>query len=341
MSDWEVVNEKPMMKKSRKAIQSDWEIESEQPASESLGHAAAMAIPRIGADILSGGYEAFKKSPEYFEKAKTEVPGYFNPMNWALHPIERSKQSLAGLLKGANTLANSPRELAEYAHNRLNLIPQKWVNQVEKAPSIDEDIEKYLGSPKNPGDALAQGLGRNVTSLVSGNSLLQRMPHLTKRGATKTLNKAQRLAREREIGSLNVNPELIEDARQFLPNILRNRQALESSHAGDYNSLFKLQSEVGQLAGQQAKSWFSPTERIKGRAGLEARGNLLDAIHENLQSQGHHDISDLLKQGQNDYRRYMKSKKYKNALAVAGAAYTVPKNPLIDLIKNIMSHKGQ
>ncbi len=231
---------------------------------------------------------------------------------------------------GSNKLPFSPNE------------PRK--NFSEYLPYEQNDYAKLLGQ-KGEGTFMDKAIQKGVEyapELITGiNSIRKFLPHLTKRGATKTLNKAQKLAQEREIGTLNVDPELIEDARQFLPNILRNRKTLDSAQAGDYNSLFKLQSEVGQLAGQQAKSWFSPGERIKGRAGLESRGNLLDAIHQNLQSLGHQDISDLLKKGQNEYRKYMKFKKYRNALGLAGAAYAVPKNPLTDLVKNLVMHRNQ
>jgi len=237
---------------------------------------------------------------------------------------------------------NESLPLEKYiGNNKLpfsNFLPQQNIS--EYLPYEQTNYEKEFGQNGEgtfSDKVIQKGLEYAPELLLGGNALRNILPHLTKRGATKNLNKARKLATEREIGKLNVNPELIEDARQFLPNLLRNREALEASHAGDYNSLFKLQSEVGQLSGQKAKSLFSPSERITGRAGLEARGNLLNALHENLQSLGHHDISELLKKGQEEYRRYMKFKKYRNALGIAGAAYAVPKNPLTDIIQKLVS----
>lgn len=308
---------------------------------ESLGQAAKYAIPRIGEDILNSAYQGAQHIPEYWEKAKSEVPAYFNPMNFLGHPIERGKQTLAGLLEAGQGINHLPRTLAQYAANRLHLISPETANKVPQAPDLDQATEQYIGNPQHPGEALARGLGRHIDLLAGGNALNELIPHLTKRGATRTLNKAQKLAAEREIGTLNVNPQLIEDAKQFFPNLLqRHHEDLLAAHKGDYNSLFRLQSELGQLAGQQKKSWFSPTERIKGRAGLEARDNLLNDIHKNLQSLGHKDISDLLRQGQKEFRRYSKFKKYRNALGVAGAAYVAPKNALTDLARKLISLGG-
>lgn len=261
-----------------------------------------------------------------------------------------------GATKAGQNLHNYPREITEGLENRLgeiganfNGLPTPEVKREDLKispyfPYDPNDYAKLLGGNHEPtftDTAVQKGIEFLPEVLTSRNALRDVIPYMTKRGATKNLNKAQKIASEREIGALNVNPELIEDARQFLPNLLRNRKALEASHAGDYNSLFKLQSEVGQLAGKQAKSFFSPTERIKGRAGLEARGNLLDAIHQNLQSLGHHDISELLKKGQEEYRKYMKFRKFRNYLLGAGAAYAAPKNPLTDLVKNLWAHSGQ
>ena len=254
------------------------------------------------------------------------------------HPIDRSSQALAGALELGQKINHAPRGIAQYAANRLNLIPQEWANKVPQAPDLDEDIKNYIGEPKNPGDALARGLWRNADMLTGGKAFTGALPHLTQRGGSRTLRRANALAHERDIGTLHVDPDTINDAAQFLPaDLRRHRNAINAAHNGGYHDLFRLQSEVGQVAGQQANSWFSPTERVRGRYGLEARGNLLNEIHQNLQSLGHHDISDLLRRGQNEYRRYARFRPYRNALGLAVAVYAAPKNQLTDLIKKLVT----
>lgn len=317
-------------------------LEEEQPQ-ESLSDAALYAIPRLGEDVLKAGYQGLQNVPEYWEKAKTEVPGFFNPKNWLMHPIERGGQSLAGLLELGQKINHAPRSAAQYAANRLHLIPQEWADKVPQAPDLDEDIEKYIGQPKNPGDALSRGLARNADLLVGGNALGKALPHLTKKGALKKLKKGQKLASEREIGTLNVDPELIKDAEQYLPNNLSERNLIEGSNYGDYDSLFRLQSDLGKISSARTgklSKLFSPETNLKGQAGLRSRNELLNAIHENLQGMGHNDISDLLRKGQEDYRRYMNFRKYPRLLGGAAAAYAVPKNPLTDLVKKLWSHGG-
>jgi len=313
----------------------DW---LQEPEPESFGQALSHAPIRLAQDVTSGFNKFLQNAPGYWEKAKTEIPGFLNPMNFMSHPMERGKQSLAGLLELAQGINHAPRNIAQYASNRLHLIPEDFASKVPQATDLNEDIEKYIGQPKNPGDALSRGLARNADLLLAGNALGKAMPHLTKRGAVKRLEKGKKLAAERDIGTLNVNPELIKDAEQYLPNNLSERNLIEGSNYGDYKSLFNLQSDLRKISQARTGKFskiFSPETNLKGQAGMRSRNSLLNAIHENLQGMGHNDISDLLRKGQNDFRRYMEFRKYPRALGIAAAAYATPKNSLTDLIKNL------
>lgn len=316
----------------------------EEPQKESLGTSLGYAIPRILNDAGQGIYHAAQSIPNYWEKSKTEVPALLNPYSqWREHPLHVAGQGLAGINEAINAVAQFPLNVAKYGSNRLNLLPQSVTNALQKITPEDttQAINQLFDQPQYAGEAALRGTTRNILPIAGITKLAQAAPNLTKRGATRTLNKARKLAADREIGTLNVNPELIEDARQFLPNTLPHRNALEAAQYGDYDNLFRLQSDVGKNAGDYAKSFFSAAERSHGRAGLEARNRLLDAIHENLQSQGHNDISSLLRQGQNDYRRYMAFKPYRNILGLAGLGMLLPKNSLTNVANKILSHRTQ
>jgi hypothetical protein len=110
---------------------------------------------------------------------------------------------------------------------------------------------------------------------------------------------------------------------------------IDESGYGDYNRLFSLQSDLGKHAGGMSKDWFSKANRAHGRAGLGVRGNILNEMKNSMRQQGHGDIADLLTKGQDEYRRYMKFKPYRNALLAAGGAYSLPRNVLIDLAKKL------
>ncbi len=340
MSDWELVEDAPESNNAASSSQSDWEL-AEPEQEEGLGASAALAIPRIGMDLAKKAYGGVQQIPEYLEKYKTELPGFWQ--NVFKHPGHFAKQGFAGVNEGINRLAQAPLDIAKYGADRLHLLPQSVPGAIGKITPQDttEAINQLFGKPEHPGEALLRGVARNADLLVPGNALKNVIPHLTKRGASKTLREAKKLGLERNMGPLTINPELIEDVRQFLPNTHPYRQAIEAAHYGDYSKLFELQSDVGKHSADKAKSFFSSAERAHGREGLSARERLLEAMHQNLQEQGHHDISDMLKQGQEEYRRYKKFVPYRNALIGAGAYAAIPKNALTNLAKKLLLHSSQ
>lgn len=315
--------------------------------SERFGTSLGLAGPRIYEDVSKGLYKAAQSIPSYWEKAKTEVPGILNPYGQvAQHPFHAAGQGLAGLNEAINSVAQFPLNVSKYGSERLNLLPKGVTNAIQSITPEDttEAINQLFGKPKYPGEAAIRGVGRNIVPITGVTKAASGMPHLTQRGATKKLKNARQMAEEREIGKLNVDQQLINDARQFLPKTSPNRKNIKDASKGDYNALFRLQSDLGKQSSDYAKSLFSAAERQHGRAGLETRNKLLDAIHENLQSQGHHDISNLLRRGQNDYRRYAKFKPYRNALALgglAGAGLSIPNNPLAKILKGILFPNSQ
>jgi len=309
-----------------------YRVHDEEPK-ETLGQSAALAIPRIATDVSNKFYNAVQSIPGYWEKLKTEAPGLlFNR-----HPLHALGQGVAGANEAINSLAQFPLDVSRYGSDRLHLLPEAVTNAIQKITPEDTSaaINELFGAPKYSGEAALRGTARNALPIAGVARFLQAIPHLTKYGATQHLKAARGLAEERNIGPLNVDPQLIEDAKQFLPNTLPYRNALNAAHYGDYNNLFKLQSDVGKNASDYARSLFSAAERSHGRAGLEARNRLLDAIHENLQIQGHNDISDLLRQGQLDYKRHMAFRPWRNALLAAGALSALPKGMITSTAKKI------
>lgn len=255
------------------------------------------------------------------------------------HSTLNAPHDITQAFEGATRRFGGDNAFLQIPPNIQNSINRQQMPEISQyIPQQQEyDFAKMLGQEGEPtfADTLVQKGVEYAPEILGIKNIL---PYMTKRGAVKTLNKAQKLAAERNIGKLNVNPEIVEDARQFLPDLLQQRNQINATHAGDYKSLFDLQSDVGAIsAARKAKlsKLFAPESYLKGKAGLKARNALLESMHENLQSLGHKDISDLLKKGQNEYRRYMKFKKYRDILGVAGATYAAPKNALIDLVKNL------
>lgn len=267
-----------------------------------------------------------------------------------------------GFANRGHSLLNTPHDLAkniEQQGRQFNQLIDKGLNLEKyglksRAPSNsladkipfqeEKNFAEMLGQ-KGQGTLLDKAIQKGVEYapelLMGANIFRTHVPHLTKRGASKNLNQARQLGVDRNMRPLNINPELIEDTRQFLPNTTPYRNALEAAKTGEYEPLFNLQSDVGNHANEFARSLFSAAERSHGRAGFNARNALLEDIHNELQSAGHHDISALLRQGQNDYRRYMKFKPYRNTLILAGLGGLALPRGSVNMAKKIWLHKKQ
>ena len=162
MSDWELVQENKEIKPK-----TDWELvpiepNSRQAQKETLGLAVSKAPFRIGEDILRSGYGALTNLPNRLKQAKTEIPGAFETA--IQHPGSAGKQILAGLAEQGQKVFNLPHDLANYAANRLNLVPKNINEKIQMArmPSdTQEMINQTFGQPHYPGEELLRGLGRN------------------------------------------------------------------------------------------------------------------------------------------------------------------------------------
>jgi len=275
--------------------------------------------------------------------------------DWGAVPFEDEQESawkriprdvLIGLTHAGRNLHNLPHDLSSLAEWPIEKLRGKPFEH-PLSSYLPNDTQNYadVWGQKGAGSTLDNVLQKGVElapDIIGGaNALrsLKLLPHLTRRGASKSLAKAKDLAKGRNIGTLNVNPDLVEDAAQFLPKTSAYKNMLEGAGYGDYNELFKLQSDLGKHSSDYARSLFSAAERSHGRAGMATRNKLLSDMHKELQSLGHEDISALLKKGQDEYRRYAKFKPYRNALGVAAGAYMMPKNALIDLVKKLVTAK--
>ncbi|HHT9109586.1 MAG TPA: hypothetical protein ACFYDZ_00335 [Candidatus Brocadiaceae bacterium] len=259
-----------------------------------------------------------------------------------------------GLTHAGRNLHNLPHDIVSSLEKSIQGIgsafdvlpgmPRKRQNISNYIPKDTADYQNVFRNPgeNTPTDYVVQKSFEYGPDVLMGLNALRGMkllPYLARRGASRNLQKAREIGREKNIAPLEVNPDLIEDTRQFFPNTTPYRNLINDAGYGDYNRLFDLQSDLGKHAGGLSKDWFSKANRAHGRAGLQVRGNILDEMKQSLRKEGHEDIADLLTRGQDDYRRYMKFKPYRNALAIAGGAYALPKNALIDLFKKLVMMK--
>lgn len=140
-------------------------LESDEPE-ETLGQAATYAPFRVGQDVINVGKSALENAPEYWTKAKTEIPGFLNPLNGLSHPVSRGKNLIAGLAELGHGALNAPHGIASYLENRLNLLPKGFAQKVPHQEDISEALNQFTGNESNPGDAFARGLVRNSANII-------------------------------------------------------------------------------------------------------------------------------------------------------------------------------
>lgn len=303
MSDWRVATEEPSAQTA--PVQSDWREAPYDDGQES-------AWKRIPTDVLIGLTHAGRNLHNLPHDIASGVDYVGSGIGRAF---------------GAKEFQNGQSShLADYLPYDQTDYADVW-GQKGQGSTLDKVLQK--------GVEYAPDVIGGVNALRS----FKLLPHLTRKGASKNIVKSREMGKARNMGPLDVNPDLIEDTRQFMPNTTPYRNLIEDAGYGDYNKLFSLQSDLGKHAGSMSKDWFSKANRAHGRAGLEVRGNILNEMKNSMRQQGHGDIADLLTKGQDEYRRYMKFKPYRNAIGMAAGAYMVPKNALIDLVKMMLKAK--
>lgn len=143
---------------------------------EPLLTSIAAAPFRVAEDVGNKAYEFYKKLPEYYEKAKTEVPAALNFTKKDEHAGHRIGQSVAGVLEGVNSIYQLPKNLNKYLNQRLKLAPDWSVPMFEKLfPSAEGVINKGFDKPKYPGEELSRGIGRNIANIVPAANALNKL----------------------------------------------------------------------------------------------------------------------------------------------------------------------
>lgn len=284
---------------------------AEEPQ-ESLSSAAAMALPRIGEDVFNKGYEFLQQIPEYYQSAKTEVPAMLNP--FIFDPIGRGKQLLAGIAEAGQGLANLPRGVAEYASNRLNLIPKEWSENIWTPGDNTQAINNIFGEPSRPGEKFVRGVGRNILAEIpalKAASLVNPLKFTNKNLAKDVINARnkniknytnyyQKLFKDAENKGFNdalYNVEIdIPTLNKFSPaksiqGVLdfNKNPTLQNAHAAK-SDLLRIQRDLNKL----------PTLRSAERQQLKAATDAIDSIKQNMFKNAEGKIdADMLKKYEN------------------------------------------
>lgn len=257
------------------------------------------------ADALHSKYYAHVPKETFYEKIDFK-PEPAEPEQGFFNKLPRN--IAAGLTGGAAGLANLPYEGAKLIGNPgAEYVPHfgehdygKMFGLTGKPTTSDQAIQMIsefalpIGGAAKAGAKGIKAIGKAVTDLP-----------LTRKMASKALREAKQLAGERNITNLKVDKTVLKDIAQFLPKTEPYRKLIKSAHSGNYDPLFTLQSDLGKHSRQLMKS-SSGAERLHGIEAGNTRQRLIESMQKKLIANGHTDIAELMKHGQNRYRQYNK-----------------------------------
>lgn len=285
-------------------------------------------LPRnIGIGLAQGGHSTLNMPYDIAKNIEQQGAGFGQAMNKTL-PMEK--------YVGQNRLPDNKSYMQQLAEqfNQSHNVPEQYKNEdwtksfAERIPHQKEfDFAKALGQKGEPtlADKMIQKLVEHAPEIAGGYGAYRKLPiALTRRGASRELRNARELANERNISGLNIPGEIMEEVGQYLPSNRAHRNLIEQAGQGDYDPLFALQSDLGEAAREFSKNPFSFAERRFGREAGRLRENLLDSLRSELENQGHHDIAQLMQQGQRRYRNYSRFRPWRNRAVGAGVAYNSP-----------------
>jgi hypothetical protein len=300
----------------------DFLMEPEQKK-ESLGTSAAYAIPRIATDVGKSLYDFAQEIPNYYEKAKMEVPALFG-INTQIkkHPGHAAMQALAGSQEAINKLAQMPLNLAQYGANRLNLLPQSVPNAIAKVTpeNTQESINQLFGKPKYEGESLLRGAARNIPEIMGGaklasalkpsgflatknsikNTILNKHDILENK-ASEAFKKVSEEVNKKGITQVPIEQEMIEGLREYFPKTKVANKLIEDAKSGNYNALRKMQSDLYKSGKKNLGSDFE-ADRMKGAEMFEKREDINQAISNHLQKTGNIHLNEILNTARNDYK---------------------------------------
>lgn len=208
--------------------------------------------------------------------------------------FERQLQSMGGKLR--EEMPGPATRRPEYASISSHIPQQQEYNFAEmlgqKGGGTFSDRLIQKGVEHSPELIGVLGLAR---------AGMKALPPLTQRGAARKLAQAEQGSQGANIA---LDPELIEQARRFLPNTRATEEMLARSAQGEYAPSFSTQSQIGHHERALRKSPLA-AERLQVAEAQELKKFMLSDMEAQLRNQGYHKEADLLRGGINDYRRYI------------------------------------
>ena len=183
---------------------------------------------------------------------------------------------------------------------------------------------------KEAGKLGLSALKRTPTPRMAAD-VIQKRHEAAHKVATTPLEEAKKLAYERNIGPIRINPKLLDEVPKILGKDEATTRLLNKARKGDYEALDKLQSDV-RREGRTLLASDNHADRLLGKDAHALADNIIGGIKVHAQYKGHGDIADLLTQGKKNYADFAKIYLENPTISkLVGKEKIVPKNLLSKL----------
>jgi hypothetical protein len=211
----------------------------------------------------------------------------------------------------------------------------------------------FGGGMTTPGDLWHRmvGAGEAVAPLAAG-KVISKIPNIWKtvtgkvepEKLVKNLQKGHDIANKeasdifdfvkneqklREIGKINLSPDLFDEAKNVLSKTRANKKLIEDARSGNYESIHKLQSDLGTFGRAKKNSKFI-SERKEGDEILDLRDQMNEGIENKFIEKGQIDLAESIKDARQRWAK-LKELYYEHPTIgkmVAPKTRKVPKNPI-------------
>ncbi|HMG15371.1 MAG TPA: hypothetical protein VK590_08000 [Saprospiraceae bacterium] len=234
-------------------------------------------------------------------------------------------QGLYNIPKLSESISNIPQ-----VKNSVSMLMQKFPQLAPKIMSGLRSAENpFMGalmgganSPENPIAGMAMGgaagmvpgalnaikpLGETIQSAFSKVNPREVMQKVKSRHdallgqASELFNHVGNIAKDRNIGEFDIDPKLINQIKNILPDTTGINNLMESVNDGSYQSLRKLQSELWKRGTKRLESDI-PSENDVGEKMMDLRESLNNKMISHFRDIGHEDLADKLLNAKSIYK---------------------------------------
>lgn len=230
-----------------------------------------------------------------------------------------------GLAHAGRNLHNIPHDVAVMAENTIapdisnafrslpfseNLHMQNGISG--QLPYDTNDYSKALGQQGSStlmDDLIQKGI-EHAPELAGIGSLLKAGAlsyPITRRLASRKLRNVENMVNEQKLLGFAPTNQSIQEARRFLPRTPATSEMIGNVLGGDYGAAFAMQSQIGHHARKLGKSPLA-SENLRAPEARSLKQNLLGQLSDSLASKGYIKDAAELREGIEDYAKYMRYK---------------------------------